>query len=156
MKELLASTIFSRFSDRWIPSLSVVLSSEVDEIGEALLAHIVSSDPGLAGALLKENTPDPIRFYGKIPTVGNAQSTGSRIREVMALWKTGLKDLYNQIDPATTEGKVSTLAVEMSERILTTSWYAGQSELANIVELTDYLPDRRPNSRLANHTSMGD
>ena len=131
-------------SDRWIPSLSVVLSSGVDDIGEALLAHIVSLDPGLAGVLLKENTPERIQFYGKIPAVVNAQSSASKIREAMDLWKTGVKDLYNQIGPAS-ESKVSTLAVEMSERLLSTSWHAGQSALANIVELTDYLPDRRPN-----------
>ena len=124
-------------SDRWIPPLSVVLNSEVDEIGEGIIAHIVASDPGLAGVLLKENTPDPIRLYGKIPAVANAQSSGTKIREAMALWKTGLKDLYKQIGPATTGGEVSPLAVKSDERCLTISWYAGQSELANIVELAD-------------------
>ena len=133
-------------SDRWIPSLSVVLGAKVDETGNSLLAHLVSSDPGLAGFLLKENTPGQIRFYGEIPTQETAQAAGASLREAMALWKTGLEDLYNQIGPADAEGEVSTLAVEMSERYLTTSWHAGQAELPPIVELTDYLPDRRPNA----------
>ena len=133
-------------SDRWIPSLSVVLGAEVREIGNALLAHFVSSDPGLASSLLKENTPDQIRFYGKIPPQETAQTAGASLREAMALWKMGLEDLYNQIGPADAEGEVSTLAVEMSERYLTTSWHAGLTELPPIVELTDHLPDRRPNA----------
>ena len=52
-------------SDRWIPPLSVVLGSGVDDIGEAVLAHIVSIDPGLAGILLKENTPEPNPVLGQ-------------------------------------------------------------------------------------------
>ncbi len=132
-------------SDRWIPSLSVVLGSGVDEIGEAVLAHIVSSDPGLAGTLLKENTPDLIQFYGKIPAVKDSQSAGTKIRQCMDLWKTGLNDLYPELGPVNAENQVSALAVEKSERYLHTSWYAGQSALANIVELPVYLPDGQPN-----------
>ena len=133
-------------SDRWIPSLSVVLGAEVDETGKSLLAHLISSDPGLAGLLLKDNTPDQIQFYGKIPPQETAQAAGASLREAMALWSTGLEDLYNQIGPSDAEGEVSTLALELSERYLTTSWHAGQAELPPIVELTDYLPDRRPNA----------
>ena len=133
-------------SDRWIPSLSVVLGSGGDEIGEAVMARIVSFDPGLASTLLKENTPDPIRFYGKIPAVTDSRSAGAKIRKSMDLWKVGLEDLYLEVGPANAEGEVSTLAVDMSERYLHTGWYRGQAELANIVELRDYLPDFRPNA----------
>ena len=132
-------------SDRWIPSLSVVLGSGADEIGESVLAHIVSSDPGLAGTLLKENTPDPIQFYGKIPVVEHSQSAGTQIRQCMDLWKAALDDLYPEIGPVNAENQVSTLAAEKSERYLNISWYAGRCALANIVELRDYLPDGRPN-----------
>ena len=133
-------------SDRWIPSLSVVLGSEVDDIGESLLAHIVSSDPGLAGVLLKENAPDQIRSYSKIPVVENAKSAGTKVRESMIRWKTGLQDLYNQIGPVNAKSEVSPLAVAIIDRYLAASWHKGQSDLANVVELTDYLPDRQPNS----------
>ena len=133
-------------SDRWIPSLSVVLSSGIDEISEAVLAHIISSDPGLAGTLLKENTPDPIKLYGKVPVVTDSHSAGTKIRESMDLWKTGLEDLYLEIGTANAEGEVSTLAVDKSEGYLNISWYGGQSALANIVELRDFLPDGRPNA----------
>ena len=131
-------------SDRWLPSLSVVLASGVDEVGEAVLAYIVSSDPGLAGTLLKENTPDRIQFHGKIPAVRDSQSVGTKIRKCMGLWKAGLDDLYLEIGPANAEEEISTLAVEKSERYLNISWYAGQSTLANVVELRDYLPDGHP------------
>ena len=131
--------------DRWIPSLSVVLSSDVPEISDSLLAHLISSDPGLAGVLLKANTPGQIRFYSKLPPQETAQTTGASLREAMAFWKKGLGDLYNEIGPVDAEGEVSTLGVEMSERHLTTGWYAGQAKLPPIVELTDHLPDRRPN-----------
>ena len=77
-------------SDRWIPSLSVVLSSEAGEIGERILAKILSADPGLAGVLLKENAPRQIQFYGRIPPQETAQTAGPSIREAMGLWKTGL------------------------------------------------------------------
>ena len=131
-------------SDRWIPPLSVVLGSGIDDIGEAVLAHIVSIDPGLAGILLKENTPDSTRFWGKVPVEEDPQSFGIKVREAMALWKTSLGELYQEIGPVNTEGQVSTLALDREERYLTTSWYAGQSALGNIVELRDYLPDGRP------------
>ena len=132
-------------SDRWIPPLSVVLGSGVDDVGEAVLAHIASIDPGLAGILLKENTPDPIQFWGKVPVEEDPQSFGIKVREAMALWKTSLGELYHEIGPVNTENQVSTLAIQGEQRYLTTSWYAGQSLLANIVELRDYLPDRWPN-----------
>ena len=105
----------------------MVLSAEVDETGKLLLAHLISSDPGLAGLLLKDNTPDQIQFYGKIPPQESAQAAGATLREAMALWNTGLEDLYNQIGPSDAEGEVSTLALELSEQYLTTSWYAGQA-----------------------------
>ena len=133
-------------SDRWIPSLSVVLGSGVDEIGEAVLAHIATSDPGLASTLLKENMPDPMRFYGKIPAVTDSRAAGAKIRKSMHMWKIGLEDLYLEIGPANAEGDVSTLAVDMSERHLYTGWYRGQAELADIVEILDHLPDFRPNA----------
>ena len=133
-------------SDRWIPPLSVVLGSGVDEIGEAVLANIVSSDPGLAGMLLKENTPDPIHFHGKIPAVTNSQSAGTKIRESMELWKAGLEDLYLEIGSANADQEVSALAVDKSERYLYIGWYDGQAPLADIVELRDHLPDGRPNA----------
>lgn len=132
-------------SDRWIPPLSVVLGSGVEDIGEAVLAHIVSIDPGLAGILLKENTPDPIRFWGKVPAEENTESFGLKVRSGMALWQTSLGGLYEAIGPVDTNNQVATLAIERDERYLTTSWYAGQSALANIVELRDYVPDGGPN-----------
>ncbi len=132
-------------SDRWVPPLSVVLGSGVDDIGEAVLAHIASIDPGLAGILLKENTPDAIQFWGKVPVEEHAKAFGIKVREAMALWKTSLGELYHEIGPINTENQVSTLAIQVEQRYLITSWYAGQSVLANIVELRDYLPDRRPN-----------
>ena len=131
-------------SDRWIPPLSVVLGSGVDDIGEAVLAHIVSIDPGLAGILLKENTPDPIQFWGKVPVEEDLQSFGIKVREAMAWWKTSLGELYDEIGPVNTENQVATLALDREERYLTTSWYAGQSALGDIVEMRDVLPDRGP------------
>ena len=131
-------------SDRWIPPLSVVLGSGVDDIGEAVLAHIVSIDPGLAGILIKENTPDPIQFWGKVPVGEDLQSFGIKVRGAMSLWKTSLGELYHEIGPVDTENQVSTLALDREGRYLTTSWYAGQSALGSIVDLRDYLPDRRP------------
>ena len=133
-------------SDRWIPSLSVVLSSQSDEIGSALLAHLASSDPGLAGFLLKENTSEQIRLYGKIPLQETAQAAGTSLMNAMARWKVGLEDLYTQVGPTAADGEVSTVALEMSERYLATCWYTGDAELAPIVDLTEYLPDHQPNA----------
>ena len=137
---------FQSISDRWIPSLSVVLSSEIHEIGDSLLAHLISSDPGLAGFLLKDNTPDQTQFYGKIPPQETAEAAGAGLREAMAHWKKGLGDLYNEIGPVDAEGEVPTLGVAMREWYLNTSWYAGRAKLPPIVKLVDYLGDRRPNA----------
>ena len=133
-------------SDRWIPSLSVVLNSEVAETGASLLTHLASSDPGLAGFLLKENTSEQIRFYGKIPLQQTSQAAGTSLRNAMARWKVGLKDLYTQVGPTAADGEVATVALEMSKRHLATCWYTGDAQLPPIVELTEYLPDRQPNA----------
>ena len=69
-----------QMSDRWLPSLSVVLNSEQDELRNSLMAHLISTDVGLASLLLKEHDQNLIDNEGKILNLGTAEAAGKKIR----------------------------------------------------------------------------
>ena len=75
---------FQQNSDRWLPSLSVVLNSEHNELRESLMAHIMSTDPGLASLLLKEHHVDFTQDETAILSLGTEEAAGTKIRMAMA------------------------------------------------------------------------
>ena len=131
-------------SDRWIPSLSVVLNSEYDDIRSSLMDHLISSDPGLASLLLKEHSTDLLDDEGEILSLGAGESAGTKIRERMAGWKAGLGDLFAEIGPIGLGGEVASLGVDLTDQFLTTAWYAGESNLPPVVNLRDFDWPLRP------------
>ena len=130
-------------SDRWMPTLSVILHSGPEDLKAQLFSHLISSDPGLASLLLKEQSSN--LFSLNLPPGTNSQIIGGKIRGAMGEWKASLGDLYSEIGPVNDAGEVSTLGIEMSSRHLSLSWYAGSAQLEPIVNLKDYRPDLRPN-----------
>ena len=137
---------FQQNSDRWLSSLSVVLNSEHNELRESLMAHIMSTDPGLASLLLKEHYPTFTMDESAILSLGTEESAGTEIRTAMAHWKAGLGDLFMEIGPIDRDGEVASLAVGLSDQHITTAWYAGESDLPPVVTLTEFEPPLRPSS----------
>ena len=127
-----------QISDRWLPSLSVVLNSGHDELRNSLMAYLISTDAGLASLLLKEHNENSMDDEGEILNLGTAETAGAEIRHVMTLWKAGLGGLFAEIGPVGRRGDVATLGVELSEGFLTTAWYAGESDLPPVVGLRDF------------------
>ena len=137
---------FQQNSDRWLPSLSVVLNSEHNELRESLMAHIMSTDPGLASLLLKEHHLDFTQDETAILSLGTEEAAGTKIRMAMAHWKAGLGDLFDEIGPVDRDGEVASLGIRLSDQYLTTSWYAGEPDLPPVVNLTEFDPPLRPSS----------
>ena len=129
---------FQQNSDRWLPSLSVVLSSEYDDLRNSLMAHLISTDAGLASLLLKEHNQNLVDDEGEILHLGTGEGAGTKLRQAMTHWKAGLGDLFAEIGPIGRDGEVATLGVELSDQFLTTAWYAGESDLPPVVRLKEF------------------
>ena len=128
---------FQQTSDRWLPSLSIALSSEHDDLRNSLMNHLISTDPGLASLLLEEYNQSFSGEEGEILNLGTAKAAGTKIREAMVRWKAGLGDLFAEVGPISREGAVATLGVNLSNHFLTTAWYAGESDLPAVVDFED-------------------
>ena len=125
-------------SDRWLPSLSVALNSEHDDLRNSLMAHLISTDAGLASLLLKEHNQSLVDDEGEKLQLGTGEAAGTKLRQAMAHWKVGLGDLFAEIGPIGRNGEVATLGVELNEQFFTTAWYAGESDLPPVVDLRDF------------------
>ena len=133
-------------SDRWLPSLSVVLNSEHDELRTSLMAHMISTDAGLASLLMKEHNQNFMGDEWETLDIGTGEAAGIKIRQAMTHWKAGLGDLFEEIGPVGRGGEVATLGVELSDQFLITSWYAGESVLPPVVSLSGLEETLRPPS----------
>ena len=122
-------------SDRWIIPLAIAIDSENEELGRSLMVRIASSDPGLASLLLKELGE---RWHGDgtdEPSLGTAVEVGEEIRSAMAAWGQGLGKLYPIVGPVDCDGNTTTLGIQLHDRGITTSWYAGTQKLSPVVDL---------------------
>ena len=133
-------------SDRWLPSLSVVLNSDHDELRNSMMAHLISTDAGLASLLLKEHNRTSMDDEVQILRLGTEEAAGAKIRQAMTHWKVGLGELFAQVGPTGHGDEVATLGIELSDHFLTTSWYAGESALPPVVSLSGLESRLRPSS----------
>ena len=144
LEETISVESFRPRSDRWIPSLSVVLNSHDDDLRHSLMDNLISSEPSLASLLLKHHSwpiDDPKDSSWHLDS---AKDAGARLRQTMNLWRTGLGDIFRIIGPVDKRGDIATIAVEYSDQYLTTAWHAGDARLPPIVELDDIMLPVRP------------
>ena len=123
-------------SDRWISPITIAINSENKKLGRALIASLVTSDPGLASLVLEEAegswfTTD---VGGELPT-GTDLEIGQEIRRAMEDWGSGLGPLMPIIGPVTHDGNISTLGIEIGSRMVYTAWYSGMEQLKPVVEI---------------------
>ena len=140
-------------SDRWLPSLSVVLNSENDELRNSLMGHLVSTDAGLASLLIEEHNRKFVYDEVEILQLGTGEAAGTKIRQAMTHWKEGLGDLFEEIGPIGRGGEIAALGVKLSDGFLATAWYAGKSDLPPVVELEGFERTLSPSPEWPSITS---
>lgn len=131
-------------SDRWVPSLSVVLSSENDRLRHALITNLILKEPSLASLLLKNHSPDNVNIDARPWQLSSADDAGTRLRQTMMLWRSCLGDLFSIIGPVDESEEIATLAVHLDEQYLTTAWRVGDPELPPVVPLDEHIQTMRP------------
>lgn len=122
-------------SDRWLPVLSLVLNSEPSDVQDSLLRHLASSDPGLAGLVLKDYQSIGSRYAYCIPPSVTSVTAGKALRDAMGYWRMGVDELYSMIGPADARGNVPTVAVDLNANWITIAWYNGESQLPPVVDI---------------------
>ena len=127
-------------SDRWVVPLAIAINSENESLASEIMATLSKRDPGLAGLVLEEvkhnwSTEDPPE---NLPP-GTAVEIGHRIREAMSNWEEGLGPLMPAIGPTIQGSAIPALLVEKAHRLVTTSWYQGDLEIAPVIEKPEEL-----------------
>ena len=147
MEATISIESFRPRSDRWIPSLSVVLDSHDDHLRHALFHNLICSEPSLASLLLKHQDMPVDNLDGNTWCLDSPETAAAELRDTMNLWRTGLGDIFRIIGPVAKDGEIATIAVHYSDQYLTTSWYAGDEPLPPIVVLDDQIPPIRPSAK---------
>ena len=132
-------------SDRWVVPLAIAVNSEHPTIGQEVMEHFSTKDPGLASLVLEEvkhnwSTQDGSQDFSTRASI----EIGTSIRQAMANWSEGLGPLMSVIGPMTEDGAIPTLAIQKDPGSITTAWYRGHDQLEPVVEIP---PEANPFSR---------
>ena len=127
-------------TDRWVVPMSIAINSEDEGLGPKIMATLSRKDPSLAALVIREvkhnwSTEDST----ETPPSGSTVEMGHRIREAMSDWKEGLGPLMSAIGPTLHDGTIPSLLVDKGPRLVTTSWYQGESQLDPVVEIPNEL-----------------
>ena len=124
-------------ADRWIVPFVLTVDSENQEIGNALMHKLATSDPGLASLVMTElwnerhhDEPDDV-------LTGSSTEIGQQLWDAMDAWRHGLGRLFEEVGPVDVEGGTASIGVRMEDatETITTSWYRGPEKLDPVVEL---------------------
>ena len=129
-------------SDRWVAPLAIAINSENPDVGPEIMERLATTDPGMAGLVLKEvehswSTEESTQSE----LTGTATEIGNSIRNAMVNWKEGLGPLMPVLDMLDQSGNVPTLGVDVRSGWVTTSWYRGDGVLDPVVQLPEGLHD---------------
>ena len=79
-------------TDRWVTPLAIAINSENPDTGSEIMEKLSSTDPGLAGLVLKEVEYNwAVEDVAEPPPLGTAIEAGTSIRNAMENWRTGLR-----------------------------------------------------------------
>ena len=132
-------------SDRWVVPLAIAVNSEHPTVGQEVMEHLSTKDPGLASLVLEEvkhnwSTQDGSQDFSTRTSI----EIGTSIRQAIANWGEGLGPLMSVIGPMTEDGAIPTLAIKKGPGSITTAWYRGHDQLEPVVEIP---PEANPFSR---------
>ena len=122
--------------DRWFIPLRMTLESNNRPLVYGILSQLVRSDPGMASKLLQDHN-NAIWYWNEseLDDLGLTGDVGRAVWEAMEAWRQGLGTLFSMIGPTDSEGETSTLGINVSDSMLTTSWHTGKEPLSKIVDL---------------------
>ena len=125
-------------SSRWVVPIAIAVNSGTTKFAHELIKAIVTRNPRLAGSVLnevKDNWSTPDTTSDLLP--GTAIDLGHNIRDAMNDWKEGLGPLMNAIGPVNVDGNVTTLGISKEAQRVTTTWYRGNEQLSQVVEIPE-------------------
>ena len=129
-------------SDRWVTPLAIAINSENPDTGSEIMEKISSTDPGLAGLVLKEVEYNwSVEERVKPPPLGTAIEAGTSIRNAMGNWRNGLGSLMTDLGVLDEDENIPTLGVDVKLGRITTSWYRGTETIPPVVQLPEGLKD---------------
>ena len=127
-------------SDRWVVPLAIAINAEDEGLGPEIMATLSVKDPTLATLVLREVNHNWSTGDAEETTPsGSTIEIGQRIREAMTNWKEGLGPLMAAIGPTSREGTIPPLLVGKGPRLITTSWYQGESQMDPVVEMREVV-----------------
>ena len=130
-------------SDRWVTPLAIAINSENPDTGPEIMEKLASTDPSLAGLLLKEVEYNwSVEQAVKPPPLGTAIEAGSSVKNAMENWRKGLGPLMGALGVLDQDENIPTLGVDVTPGRLTTSWYRGTETLPPVVQLPEGLKNR--------------
>ena len=129
-------------SDRWVTPLAIAINSENPDTGSEIMETLSSTDPGLAGLVLKEVEYNwSVEEAAEPPPLGTAIKAGTSIRNAMENWRNRLGPLMGALGVVDEDENIPTLGVDVKSERITTSWYRGTETLPPVVQLPDGLND---------------
>ena len=124
-------------ADRWIVPFVLTVDSENQEVGNALMRKLASSDPGLASLVMTEVWNE--RYHDDTDNVplGSSIEIGRQLWDAMDAWRRGLGGLFQEIGPVDADGGTAPVGIRIDDSMgaVTTSWYRGPEKLDPVVEL---------------------
>ena len=127
-------------SDRWVVPLAIAINSGAEGLSPEIMTILSEKDPSLAALVIREVKHNwSTENTEETPPSGSAMETGRRIREAMSNWKEGLGPLMTAIGPTSSDGTIPPLLVDKGPRLITTSWYQGESQLDPVVEMSEVM-----------------
>ena len=124
-------------ADRWIVPFVLTVDSENQEVGNALMRKLASSDPGLASLVMTEVWNERHHDDTDNVLLGSSIEMGRQLWDAMDAWRRGLGGLFQEIGPVDADGGTAPVGIRIEDSMdtITTSWYMGSEKLDPVVEL---------------------
>ena len=124
-------------ADRWIVPFVLTVDSENQEVGNALMRKLASSDPGLASLVMTEVWNEGRHDETGDVLTGSSTEIGRQLWDAMDAWRHGLGGLFEEVGPVDVDGGTASIGIRMedSTEAITTSWYRGPEKLDPVLEL---------------------
>ena len=124
-------------ADRWIVPFVLTVDSENQEVGNALMRKLASSDPGLASLVMTEVWNERHHDDTDNVLLGSSIEIGRQLWDAMDAWRRGLGGLFQEIGPVDADGGTAPVGIRIKDSMdtITTSWYMGSEKLDPVVEL---------------------
>ncbi|MBD2084149.1 NACHT domain-containing protein [Coleofasciculus sp. FACHB-542] len=121
--------------ERWRYPIAIFVGSFDHDRVSKLLVPLAEKHPAFAAEIVNEELAR--RIWNGIQNVSLPSSSecGQRIQTAMQAWVRGIDPLFKLISPVRDDGTLPPIGIHIDEERLTTSWYCGSDDLADVVKL---------------------